>query len=66
MPSPPAPENESATARCPVCACELIDRLPRQGLGDYFRFLLGRFPFRCRRCGQEFYLPHRGTADQNL
>lgn len=64
MPSPATPENEATTRRCPVCACELIDRLPRHGLRAYLRSLLGRFPFRWRRCGQEFYLPQR--IDQNV
>jgi hypothetical protein len=52
--------------RCPVCGCELIDRRARHGLRDYFHFLRGRYPFRCRRCGKEFYLPHRGTRHQSL
>jgi predicted Zn-ribbon and HTH transcriptional regulator len=63
MPSSPAPENQTAPPpRCPVCASEFIDRRSRHGLRDYFRFLVGRFPFRCRRCGHEFYLPQRGTG----
>jgi len=65
MPSPSAPENESGPQpRCRVCASEFIDRRSRHGLGDFFHFLFGRFPFRCRRCGHEFYPPQRG--DQNL
>jgi len=64
MPSPAAPENRSPPPRCPACGSEFIKRMARQGLRDYFHFLFGRFPFRCRRCGRVFYLPHRG--DQYL
>ena len=60
MSGPPAPENE-APPRCPVCGCEEIDRIGRRGLRDYFCSIVGLYPFRCQRCGKEFYLSHRGT-----
>jgi hypothetical protein len=62
-----APETETPPPlRCPACASEFITRIARRGPGDYFRFLVGRYPFRCRRCGQVFYLPHRGSGHQRL
>ncbi len=68
MTSPPAPANKaSPLPRCPVCGCEVIDRIARGGLRDYLASILSLYPFRCRRCGKEFYLSHRGgTGDQNL
>jgi hypothetical protein len=65
MSDPPAPEKEAPPLRCPACGCELIDRRARRGLRDYCHFFFGRYPFRCRLCGLEFYLPHRGTQDRN-
>jgi DNA-directed RNA polymerase subunit RPC12/RpoP len=66
MTSRSEPEKETTTARCPQCASELIDRMARHGFSDYVRFLFGHYPFRCRRCGHEFYLPQRGTGDQSI
>ena len=57
-------QEEQPPLCCPQCASPLIDRLAREGIGDYFWFLFGRYPFRCRLCGREFYLPHRDIEDQ--
>jgi DNA-directed RNA polymerase subunit RPC12/RpoP len=66
MDAPPSSGNGmKLPARCPHCDSELIDRMARYGLGDYIRFLFGRYPFRCRRCGHEFYLPQRTTNDES-
>jgi predicted Zn-ribbon and HTH transcriptional regulator len=60
----PASGDGTKMPRCPHCDSELIDRIARHGLGDYLHFLFGRFPFSCRRCGQEFYLTQRNAGGQ--
>ena len=57
-------QEEQPPLCCPQCASPLIDRVAREGIRDYFWFLFGRYPFRCRLCGREFYLPHRDIEDQ--
>lgn len=63
MGAPSAPETAPPPPpRCPACGCELIDRIARGGLRDYLASILSLYPFRCRRCGKEFYLSHRSTG----
>jgi hypothetical protein len=49
---------------CRVCASAWVVRLGREGLRDYVHSIAGRYPFRCRRCAHQFYLPHRGSRDE--
>ena len=66
MGAPLAPQNlVPPPPRCPACGCEVIDRIARRGLRDYLASILSLYPFLCRRCGHEFYLPHRGTEEES-
>lgn len=55
------PSDPEKTPNCPYCGSEFIDRRSRHGLIDCLKYLIGRYPFRCRRCHKDFYLRQRRT-----
>lgn len=44
---------------CPSCHSFDCVRAGRQGINDFIRVLVGRFPWKCRRCLHRFYLRRR-------
>lgn len=43
---------------CPICT-GTIRRSERRGWRDLAKYLLGRYPWRCRTCGHRFYTTSR-------
>jgi hypothetical protein len=49
--------------RCPRCDARDIWRVARSGLRDMFQEYLGRWPWKCRRCGLKFHLELRKVPE---
>ena len=51
--------------RCPLCVSEMYYRIPREGVGDFLRQLLGFYPWYCNGCGTRFYKWKRSALPLN-
>jgi hypothetical protein len=48
--------------RCPYCFSVQCHRSMRHGGRDFFRRMVGRFPWRCNGCRKRFYLRKRSLG----
>jgi len=49
---------------CPCCASLNCRRSLRRGERDFFRRLVGKFPWRCQGCGARFYAWKRSLGER--